>query len=247
MMVNHSLRIAYFSIPKVACTSLKSLMFTLEHGREFDEVWARPDDVEHVTVHNHYPARAFSTIDHAALQGYWKFAVVRDPIQRVISCYTDKVRDKQVMLTERLRHDAPEHVVRTRETLDPMPGLDRFARNLMRYRACSRTIFHHTRRFHCFLGPDLGYFDAVYRIDQLDDLCAELSRRAGRPVSLDHRNRSLKAGSTPKLRSGAYDRLRAFTAPDYALLEGVYAPPPRPSAPWAQRPGTGPAPYRATA
>lgn len=76
-------KLVYVSIPKVACTSIKSAMFE----PETDAVNMN----EYMTVHSR--AEEFRTVKLTRQQkNYFVFAFVRNPFDRLVSCYEDKVK-----------------------------------------------------------------------------------------------------------------------------------------------------------
>src|SRR6185503_9734097 len=88
----HSRRFIFLSIAKNACTTLKHLSYELDSGHPFpatDPRW----------IHDHLgyrpvPGRIIDRRDRAQLaqySGYTRFVVYRDPIERILSSYADKV------------------------------------------------------------------------------------------------------------------------------------------------------------
>ncbi|MES9844974.1 MAG: sulfotransferase family 2 domain-containing protein, partial [Candidatus Sedimenticola sp. 6PFRAG5] len=71
--------IGYFPIPKVACTSIKTALFIVEHDRPHDPVL---DDGSN--VHQFYK-RKCREIDDCG----FRFIVIRDPIRRFLSAYNN--------------------------------------------------------------------------------------------------------------------------------------------------------------
>ena len=77
-------RIVYISIPKVACTSIK---LAIEGGRA--EI--KSSDEGAMSIHKKLTSRCAHSLNrHTA--GYFVFAFVRNPFDRLVSCYEDKVR-----------------------------------------------------------------------------------------------------------------------------------------------------------
>jgi hypothetical protein len=83
--VNHNHRFIYCSIPKNACTLFKT--FTLEHSD--DSGFQKGGDVHAYLARNVTPV---TFTDPAVLEGseYFKFAVLRNPFERLVSAYLDK-------------------------------------------------------------------------------------------------------------------------------------------------------------
>lgn len=79
--------LVYVSIPKVACTSIQSAIGVCRDGVSRREV------VRTLTL----PRRARS---------YFKFAFVRNPFDRLVSCYTDKVLGANKQRAERAHFDS---------------------------------------------------------------------------------------------------------------------------------------------
>ena len=77
-------RLVYISIPKVACTSIKiALMGEVVH--------AENDYSKYMNIHHDVTAKQRPRLPRPA-SGYFKFAFVRNPFDRLVSFYEDKVR-----------------------------------------------------------------------------------------------------------------------------------------------------------
>ena len=77
-------RIVYISIPKVACTSIK---LAIEGPRE--PLTSSEEGI--MSVHRELTSRCAHSISRPAAD-YFIFAFVRNPFDRLVSCYEDKVR-----------------------------------------------------------------------------------------------------------------------------------------------------------
>lgn len=207
-LICERLRIAYFPVPKVACTSAKFAMHRLIAGRPFRR--ARHGGRHIQAVHPTTPVDD-ATFDR--LRGYWTFAILRDPLRRLVSAYADKA-DRLAALAER-RGAAGALPVR--------PSLEDFALHLAEYRRRFHLVRHHTDPFSVFLGPSLDRFDALYRLEEIPRLERDLSTRAGEEIRLPHRNASPEP---PPLSPAARAALLRHARPDYALLGAFYPPPP---------------------
>lgn len=80
-IVLHNYHAIYFYIPKVACSSIKSVCFDLLHPGKATN-----------NIHNFdYPCVKRNGIAHN-YNNYFKFAFVRNPWDRLVSCYRNKIR-----------------------------------------------------------------------------------------------------------------------------------------------------------
>lgn len=225
MMVSHRHRIVYVSVPKVACSSLKYMMHRLETGRDYDAEAPHPDGGLWGHIHRHHPSTLFDRIDWAQYDGYWRFAVIRDPVKRLLSCYTDKILGQKVLHHQPPKPWRPQAAHDLWARLDKDPSLDTFFLNIMDYREASGPIRRHTLPAWKFLGTDLGHYDRVYRIEELDQLQRDLSARIGEDVTLPRRNTSTHRRGADDLSPPALARLRKYCRRDYDLMAGYYAAP----------------------
>lgn len=80
--VDDARQLVYIPIPKVACTSIKEAIFgetnTEEHYSEY------------MGIHSTLSSRSVNKL-HRKQANYYKFAFVRNPLARLVSCYLDKV------------------------------------------------------------------------------------------------------------------------------------------------------------
>jgi predicted O-methyltransferase YrrM len=111
----------YQSIPKCACTSIKTILLELE-GLPIDEnEWMRHDKGK-----NQFPGVSHLTLDEQRkiFQGgtdTFKFVIVRDPYTRMTSVYQDKIamvtRKRSRHWTDLIRHAATEQGIELSENI----------------------------------------------------------------------------------------------------------------------------------
>ena len=207
--------IAFVGVPKCMSTSVLRSFYKLEHGTAFDRAAFGGN------IHRFYRQRVADRItsveppDLAGLAGLWIFTIIRNPIRRLLSVYTNRVCDHRDIV--KALEKAPD------ATLDPMPTADAFFRDLPRYRAQVPSIKHHTDNFAQFLGPDLTRYDAVFRVEDADTMQTALSERLGQPFVLENEQRSRASLTLDDLSAEARARIIAHTHPDFELLAPFYS------------------------
>lgn len=232
-MFCNNIGIAYFMVPKAACSSIKTCLHGLETGQAHDRSKDGP-------IHRLYRTTGFEPADADRSNGMWTFAVVRDPVKRILSTWSNKLEiigryEKQrgqilsgslAALSRRLLGRPDSH-----DGLSLRPGLDEYCLNLRDYRQSFQVIRHHTHDHAHFMGPDLDMFDRIYRIEDLSELEADLTDRLGREVRLPKENSSSRKATPDMLSDAAFAALLDYTASDYAYLSDFYRPPLRNLAP----------------
>jgi hypothetical protein len=209
------LGIGYQPLPKVACTSIKEALFRLTFGHPYG-----PESglgLSH--VHAYYEMRMR---DVGAAP--WRFTVVRDPIKRFLSGYSNRVRHHKELSRDyvsRLKLEPPLDLA----NFPFDPDIHQFIELFEFYRRIP-TLNHQCRPVSDALAP-LSAFDKVYPFEALDELSADLSARAGQPVPIPHTQRGGKKVDVSELSAAEIAKLAALFADDYRLLASYYAPPRR--------------------
>jgi hypothetical protein len=217
-------RIVYFPVPKAACTSLKSLFWEINHGR------ARPGKPsfgarlrrrfglsifgETLQTEEGYRTVDFDP-DIVLPPDYERVAVVRDPLARLYSAWSNKVNRKMFE-----RH----HEVEKLEALglSSSPTFADFVDHFDEYRTHSVPVVRHTGGFPQYLGEDLDWFTRVFPIEQLSDLETYLRQRTNADIHIPVRNKSRAERRDKALKSRHRDKLAVILAPDYRLLSSYY-------------------------
>ena len=200
-------KLAYMALPKAACTSVKRLL------AQVDETVSQPDTSDIMAWHGIYPTRRFRPHRWQAYEDHFRFCVLRDPIKRLMSCYSDIVAGRNELANSpRLRKSA-------RYVVNPDP--DYFFLNLEGYKARSSLIKHHALSAQVFLGPKLhAHYDRVYRTSELEELGHDLSRRTGRILRVPHSNATKATLQIDDLLDETIDALRPFLDQEYSYLDG---------------------------
>ncbi|HEY9034607.1 MAG TPA: sulfotransferase family 2 domain-containing protein [Pseudomonadales bacterium] len=191
------MKLAYYSVPKVGKTAMKSVMDTL----------SRPDG-----DYRNYGDKLFSPLMRWRGRGCYRFTIVRDPVERLVSAYADRVADR-----DDIRRSVLSVVLARLLGLDPSPDLNTFALNLKKYALINDRIFRHVVPQLRYIGRDPGFYDAIFSIREMDKVAATLSELSGREVSIRRANASKAKVSKADLSPAALAALQDFYREDYRL------------------------------
>lgn len=204
--------LGYLSVPKVACTSIKAMMFEVENGFAFRPFSANG---QMRWIHNFYPSVPFAELKRGRLRDLHRITVVRDPIKRALSCHSNRV----VQHRELSREIAGERLAGSGLPFDP--DLSTFVRNIAEYSRRVAEIGHHTAPLTVFLGENPGYFHRIYRFEELPEMVADVGRITGKDVALEVMQRSSGSAKIEQLSPDEITLLKDYYAEDYAIF-GAY-------------------------
>lgn len=200
------IRLAYFPAPKVACTSVKYMFYKLENGRDFVD-GVRNSAMFH--IHSYYGSSPFSAAPLDRLSAHDRICIVRDPIKRFLSCYSNRVLFHRELSEH---HLSPEAIA---AGAVPDPSLELFTERLKIYRKHSPSIRHHTDPQIHFLGPDPEFYARIYQMSELDELASDLSLKSGMQLDLPHAQTGGEKIDPRALSAETLDRIRDFYRKDY--------------------------------
>ncbi|MCP5038680.1 MAG: sulfotransferase family protein [Rhodobacteraceae bacterium] len=207
-------QIAYMAVPKAACSSVKAALSTIDPSTSIT-LGDIEKDVD--LIHEVYPTRRYRPHRWREYADWFQFTVVRDPLKRLLSVYTDRVVKRQELF------NSPKLSKQFVLPQDPDP--DFFFQHLDRYIASASSVKHHTLPFKLFLGPEASEFDRVFKIEELPELAEKLSDISGEKVSIPRFNRSKISLGLDDLKPETISFIRAYLEGDYALLSDLYDPP----------------------
>lgn len=202
-IISDKARFVYFVVPKVACSSIKTALlalFDLEAAGPVDE-----DDAPDLDVHRLFAGSGYQInknqlarrMDRGKLREHFKFAFVRNPWDRLVSCYSDKVMDARRAGESPFRHVSSESGSRLYrgmpfaefvETVCEIPDEE------------SNMHFVSQHRIVCSPGEDRSIMaDFVGCFENLSADFAEVAGRigGGKRLELPHRMRSASRESRP--------------------------------------------------
>lgn len=217
-VLSEAARVLYVVVPKAACTSLKSTFRQIASEPSRAGVMARLLGRGPVRQSVHQAA-GYRTVPFESVmvppERYEKITAVRDPIARLHSAWSNKVCASAFAARGEIE------AIRA-QGLSINPTFAEFLENIEAYRAISVPAQVHTRALSWHLGPDLGWYDQVFRIEAMPELEAYLSARVGRPIAVPRENRSDASARALDVETRHVDLLRRLLADDYRLLDGVY-------------------------
>ena len=207
-------RLIYIPVPKNACSSTKEALHEIEFGRRFDK--RRDINRAYVNIHDYFKKRpkAFAGLKTlSSAKKFTRFAVVRDPIKRLVSCYRNRVVDLDDL---KMSSKSLE-----KYGLDPHPDINTFVINLRKYRKANKSIEHHSRPQGSFFGGSLDYLDNIFMMEELDDLQYFL-RSYRSDLSFLSRKSGGTSFSVSELSEEALMHAVNFYQQDYQLLSKFY-------------------------
>ncbi|MGR3378486.1 sulfotransferase family 2 domain-containing protein [Salipiger abyssi] len=204
-------RIAYMALPKAGCSTVKAALARIDPA-----VTLPPEDQRDVmTWHRIYPTRRFRPHRWERYETYWRFCVVRDPLKRLLSVYTNRVVEFRDL------HNCRK-ILRGRVDLPKDPDPDFFFQNLRAYVQASSAIKHHAMPAWLFLGPDLRRYDRIYRTAELSRFGQDLAERTAQPVDIAQENSSTARLGLADLRPETQAAIRDYLDDEYGYLSDFF-------------------------
>lgn len=194
-------------VPKTACSSFKYLFFEIENGFEFRGFKANG---EWKHIHNAaYPTRHYANWIKANRKLRHRITIVRDPIKRFISAYTNRVLFHRELSEEKAGSSLRKY------RLPSDPDLPTFVDNLKKYIRASHMIATHVQPLVDYLGKDPSYYTRVFRFDQIGECADHIREITGTNVPLRHMQAGGPKADAEELTSGQLDKIRRFYRDDY--------------------------------
>ncbi|WP_296746632.1 sulfotransferase family 2 domain-containing protein [Mesorhizobium sp.] len=214
----------YYPIPKSGTSSVKYALMALDE--KHNSVSADPDN----EVHDHLRTDWVDPFEpvYDGLGG--KFTVVRDPLERLLSAYSSRILDVNVLTRSSADAGLLEHF-----QLPISPDVETFILNVEKYCASSPEIQFHVASPRCFVGSSLFLFDHVFRFEEMDRVAAFLSSISGKAVAFPKLQVARARVAPSDLSSAALAKAMRFCRYDYGFLIDYYDP-----ARWGGIPGGDP-------
>ena len=212
------LKLIYISVPKCACTSLKETMYFLQFKKKWKNY--KNELGEDVYVHDVYGSPLFSEMVERfpifGIKKFTKICVIRDPIKRLISAYTNRVLHHNELAEWRLKDYGLDCKLAN-------PNFFQFIENYELYFEKVRSIKHHTRPMHDFIGEDPSFYDRIYNLNNIDDFSEFIEKKYNIKYQIPRRQTgggeySINIDIIKQESRQIYDKLKAITAKDYEIF-----------------------------
>lgn len=201
--------VGYKPIPKVACTSLKHVLYELKHNEPF---LTDLDQGKHI---HHYWWKKQEPIQNNSIN----FIVLRDPIKRFLSAFSNRVSHHEELSKEFLSKKHPELM----EIIPKFsPSLSEFIQHFKTYNKVA-TIEHHFQPVSEIVDNDLSTFSNVFLIEQLGDVATFLSSNFKTKIHIPKTQTGGEKLPVSILTQPQLDYLLDYYYDDYKLLKNYYS------------------------
>ncbi|RYD70914.1 MAG: hypothetical protein EOP84_25845, partial [Verrucomicrobiaceae bacterium] len=207
-VVSHRLRIVYFPIPKIASSSIKLAIYKADTGRDFmPEPLSRGGETE---IHNVYEAQPFPVF-LPLFERYSSFAIVRDPVERLLSAHRHRVM---------MRRDIEEARSEAENLGLPIaPDLTTFVTHLDTYRSISWMVDHHVAPQRQWLPKKLDSVSILLPMQFVNHLPEILRKASGVDLQLPHVNDTGGSRGIDQIDSKMRDLIKRYYSADVSLYE----------------------------
>lgn len=215
-------KLAYIPVPKNACTTTKHFLYQLQNKREFESFEAGH---KKFNIHNLMPTlqrekwNSLKFFDEIDRSNTFIFAIVRDPLSRLLSCYKNRVLfhgdiSKDIRACKKCKEAG----------LPEKPDINTFAQNLTFYQENCKSIEHHSRPQVDFIGKDPNFYSKIYPIQNINsELWDDLNNIAGEKILTP--DKKLQTGGSKividQLTSENSAKIKHLYTTDYKFLGGM--------------------------
>lgn len=200
-----SKKLAYFPIRKVGGTSIRRALEQVSEGpHDYIRTSARPLNAKHIRM----------------TRGMHRIAIVRDPVERFLSAYSHRIHD-----TNDLDAQFQDRWITRLFGLPLRPDIDTFCRHFRTYYIINDKIRRHFRYQRIYLGPDLGFYQKIYRLKNLQELSDDLSEIAGKAIEIPHLMVSGRKLRFEDCSAYVQKFVLDHTRQDYDALSDYFTPP----------------------
>ena len=181
-LINHKHKIIYCPIPKNACTLFKTMM--VEHSSDRERYYNSQENIHHYASSRRDTAVALDSSDYLTNPNYFKFAILRNPFERLVSAYLDKI----------VKHEIPElfaqkFIKKVQQFLKKDYDLKKSIsfQEFIQYLAKTEDydLNEHWQTQSYFLGRELLEFDYFGQFEKLDQVVKDLENKFKFTITID--------------------------------------------------------------
>lgn len=159
------------------------------------------------------PSRDFNFTSAASPVGFDRFAVIRCPVSRMVSCYRNRVGNDVGYNIMMPYFDKLQSLgVPTR------PSWEDFLDNFQVYREVVPMIKHHSEALSYFLGRDPAYFSRIYDISDVNSFAEMVAGRAGKNYVLGREQTNGVNFTVADVSQSQRSKVKQLFAEDYELF-----------------------------
>ena len=207
------LNTAYLPIPKNACSTIKHLLYLLSNNTKYINQQEANGKV--IYIHDYYSQR---TKELEEPNNYFKFTIVREPIKRLLSAYSNRVLYHKELSQQQLEKRSIQM-----ENIPDNPEINTFINYLEQYRKVP-DIEHHTALQSEFLFHSLDGLDRIYKVEELEQVFRpEIQKLVKQEVILKKYQTGGKKIKLEELNEDSFNKLLEYTKKDYELLKDYYS------------------------
>lgn len=193
-------------VPKGASTTIKHIACEIEYGAPF-----KPElfDSRPQHIHELYPTEPFAKQGATVDWGKDVFAVVRDPVERIISCHSNRVKHHNELKDLPLTDEDKEKGVVDR------PNFEVFIEHFERYQELSASIKHHSLPMHVYLGELADIYTRIFDVADLTEFWEDIQQRVGDLPKVEQLQTGGKQAKARQISKATVDKIQRVFAKDY--------------------------------
>ena len=179
-LINHKHKIIYCPIPKNACSIFKIMM--VEHSEDRERYLNSQINIHRYASALKNTAVVLDNLDYLKRPDYFKFTILRNPFNRLVSAYLDKIVKREIpeVFAQELIHKVQQSINKNYD-LEKSISFQEF----IQYVANTEDYYlnPHWKSQSSFLGRGWIKFDYLGQFEQLDKVIANLENKFGFQIS----------------------------------------------------------------
>ncbi|ELT90888.1 hypothetical protein CAPTEDRAFT_228104 [Capitella teleta] len=226
IIVDEKRKLLYCAMPKTASSSMKTFLFGLNQTS-----LTKKDIIPFVHTEKHYARFGYASLTNYTpsqveyrLKNYFKYLFVRNPLDRIISTWREKLLTKNIyMPTKALqiidKYRKPGFAPKNGSVFEKVPQFSEFVAFVANHNG---TRDPHWSTIEQLCEPCRVRYDYIVRVESLDDDLVDILALHGRNMSLtEHLNlTNRKASLQTKIRADGYEEVDSA---DIKKLKEIYA------------------------